>query len=120
MVHGGWEFYTDDIRVRKYIQPAYSATGTIASQVLDTGINGTSWNTLFWDEILESATDITFEVRASDSLNGGYPDAAWIPVGGTSPVSSGLPSGRYMQWRATLATSDTANTPTLEEVRVYY
>ncbi len=131
VVHGGYEFYTDDIRVRQYAssdpvanvgseEGLYISPGTLASTVLDTGLSGANWNSLFWSEILESATDITFEVRASDSLNGGYPDAAWIPVGGSSPVSSGLPSGRYMQWRVTLTTSGTANTPTLQEVRVYY
>jgi len=120
LVHGGWQFYTDDIRVRKYVQPVYTSSGTIASQVLDTGINGDRWDALFWDETLPAGTDITFEVRASDSLSGGFPDTSWIPVGGTSPVSSGLPSGRYMQWRATLTTSDPSETPILHEVRVYY
>jgi hypothetical protein len=120
LVHGGWQFYTDDIRVRKYVQPAYISSGTIASQVLDTGINGDRWDALFWDETLPAGTDITFEVRASDSLSGGFPDTSWVAVGGTSPVSSGLPSGRYMQWRATLTTSDPSETPILHEVRVYY
>jgi len=81
----------------------------------------TRWDALFWDETLESNTAITFEVRASDNLFA--KDAAtpsWTPAGGTSPVTSGLPSGRYMQWRATLTTSDTSKTPTLREVRVYH
>jgi len=121
VVHGGWEFYTDDIRVRKYIQPAYSSPGTIASQVLDTGAIGATWDALFWDETLQASTDITFEVRASDTAF--LKDAAtpsWTSVGGTSPVTSGLPLGRYMQWRATLTTSDPSETPVLHEVRVYY
>jgi len=98
----------------------YISPGTIASQTLDTGVPGASWDALFWDEIIPSNTDITFEVRASDTLSGGFPDAAWIPVGGTSPITSGLPSGQYMQWRATLTTSDPSRTPILEEVRVYH
>ncbi len=98
----------------------YISPGTIASQVLDTGVPGDRWDALFWDEILPSNTDITFEVRASDTLSGGFPDASWVPVGGTSPVTSGLPSGRYMQWRATLTTSDSSKTPILAEVRVYH
>jgi len=121
----------DDIIVRKYASPEpttsvgseqgmYVSSGAIASQVLDTGVDGARWDGLFWDEILESGTDITFEVRASDTLSGGFPDTSWVPVGGTSPVTSGLPSGRYLQWRATLTTSDTSNTPTLQEVRVYH
>jgi hypothetical protein len=122
VVHGGWEFYTDDIRVRKYApQSAYVSSGTIASQVLDTGIAGAIWNALFWDETLPSNTDITFEVRASDTVF--TKDAAtpnWIDLGlANSPITSGLPSGRYMQWRATLNTSDTSETPILHEVRVW-
>ena len=99
----------------------YAAAGTIASQVLDTGIAGAKWDALFWDETLPSNTNITFEVRASDTTF--TKDAAtpsWTFVGGTSPVTSGLPSGRYLQWRATLTTSDTSKTPTLHEVTVEY
>lgn len=99
----------------------YFSSGTIASQVLDTGANGTTWNTLFWDEALPSSTDITFEVRASNSQF--LKDAAtssWMSVGGTSPVDSGLPSGRYMQWRATLSTLEPYKTPILQEARVFH
>ena len=63
--------YIDDIELVAAGGVTYNSLGTLASQVLDTGVPGTNWNTLFWDEILESSTDITFEVRASDSLNGG-------------------------------------------------
>jgi hypothetical protein len=99
----------------------YMSAGTIASQVLDTGISGAVWNMLFWDETLPSNTDITFVVRASDTPFGaGDAMPFWGVVGGSSPVMVGLPSGRYKQWRATLTTSDTNNTPILHEVRVYY
>jgi hypothetical protein len=122
----------DNIRVRKYaaVEPTtslgseetmYVTLGTIASQVLDAGVAGAGWDALFWDETLQVSTDITFEVRASDTpfLKDNI-TITWIAVGGTSPVSSGLPPGRYKQWRATLTTSDTLRTPTLHEVRVYY
>jgi hypothetical protein len=98
-------------------------SGTIASQILDTGVAGATWNALIWDETLESNTNITFEVRASDTLfvaDTPPTTLPWISVVGTSPVTSGLPLGQYMQWRATLTTSDTSKTPTLHEVRVYY
>jgi len=134
VVHGGYEFYTDDIRVRQYASPEptvstgleegiYISPGTIASQVWDTGVAGAEWDGLFWDEILPGGTSITFEVRASDApFAKDTPDATlpWTSVGGISPVTSGLPSGRYMQWRATLNTSDPSETPVLEEVRVYH
>jgi hypothetical protein len=110
----------DDLTVKIRVKEYYPS-GIFASQILDTGVAGASWDALFWDETLPSNTDITFEVRASDTLFA--KDAttpSWISVGGTSPVTSGLPSGRYMQWRATLTTSDTSQTPTLHEVRVYH
>jgi hypothetical protein len=100
-----------------YRTKTYVSTGTIASQVLNTGVAGARWDALFWDETLESDTGITFEVRASDTeflKDAGSP--SWIPVGETSPITS----GQYMQWQATLTTSDTSQTPTLHEVRVYY
>jgi len=103
---------------------SYYATGTIASQVRDTGLGGARWDGLFWDQTVEGGTtDITFEVRASDAsfAKDTPPETiSWTSVGGTSPVTSGLPSGRYMQWRATLTTSNTLKTPTLHEVRVYH
>jgi hypothetical protein len=95
--------------------------GTIASQVFDTAVTASRWDALFWDENLPANTDITFAVRASDTA---FLKAdvlpSWTAVGGTSPVSSGLPPGRYKQWRATLTTTVSSNTPTLSEVRVYY
>jgi hypothetical protein len=121
----------DNIRVRQYTNPEptasigpeesmYISLGTIDSQVLDTGIDGARWDGLFWQETLPAGTNITFEVRASDTLSGGFPDASWVPVGVPSPITSGLPSGRYMQWRATLTTSDPSQTPVLHEVIVYH
>ena len=106
-----------------YRTKTYASLGTIASQVRDTGVAEARWDALFWDRTLDTGTNITFEVRASntsfanDTPPGTLP---WISVGGTSPVTSGLPSGQYMQWRATLTTLDTSKTPTLHEVRVYH
>jgi hypothetical protein len=110
----------DNVRVRQCPQLVHLSSGTIDSQVLDTGINGARWDGLFWSETLPAGTNITFEVRASDTLSGGFPDASWVPMGDSSPITSGLPSGRYMQWRATLTTTDPSETPVLHEVIVYH
>jgi len=99
----------------------YFDSGNITSQVLDTDIPGAVCNVLSWDETIPVGTDITFEVRASEGIFlEDAVDPAWISVGSMYPVVSGLPTGRYMQWRATLTTSNTAVTPILHEVRVYY
>ena len=96
--------------------------GQVASQVLDTTVTGSRWDALFWNESLATGTDITFEVRASDTLFlKGDSSPSWTSVGGTSPVLTGLTSGRYKQWRATLTSNGSqTNTPTLQEVRVFY
>jgi len=97
-----------------------SRTGTLTSTTLDTGSSDSSMQGLFWTETLPAGTDITFEVKASNSLVAGEPSGPWIGVGGTSPVTVELPSGQYIQWRATLTTTNVHLTPILLEVRVYY
>ena len=98
-----------------------STSGTIASQVLDTGITGAPWDFLFWSSITVAGTSITFEVRASDtSFAKNAASPSWTSVGGTTPITSGLPGGRYKQWRATLTTTDAIITPVLHEVRTWY
>jgi len=97
-----------------------SRSGTITSITFDTKKSGCKVQGLFWNEVLASGTDITFEMRASDTLASGAPSGPWISLGGTSPVTSGFPSGRYIQWRATLITGNNHLSPVLQEVRVYY
>jgi hypothetical protein len=99
----------------------YRSLGTLASPVFDTGHAAAQWDSLSWDSTLVAGTNITLEVRASNTLFS-KTDAlpAWQQSGWPSPVNSGLPSGRYLQWRTTLSTSDMSRTPILNEVRVWY
>ncbi|MFC2011472.1 fibronectin type III domain-containing protein, partial [Chloroflexota bacterium] len=105
-----------------FAKALYYPSGTIASQVFDTSYDTSEWPELAWDETLPSSTDNTFEVRASDTAflkTDATP--SWTSVGSTSPVTTGLPSGRYKQWRAILTPDGSrVSTPTLQEVRVYY
>jgi hypothetical protein len=99
----------------------FYTSGTISSQIFDSEEIGTRWDELIWDEVLVPNTGITFQVRASDTpFAKDASSPSWSTAYGSSPVQSGMPSGRYMQWRATLTTSDVSSTPTLNEVRVYY
>ncbi|MBN2074492.1 MAG: hypothetical protein JW762_02965 [Dehalococcoidales bacterium] len=99
----------------------YYASGVIASDVEDTGYAGSEWTELQWDAVMPAGTNITFEVRASDtSFTKDDSVIPWLSVGGISPVTSGLPSGRYKQWRAILTPNGThTETPILQEVRAY-
>lgn len=105
-----------------YRTKTYASSGTIASPVFDSGIPGAKLDALIWDETLPAGADITFEVRASDTpFDKSASSPAWVSAGGTSPVTPGLPSGRYLQWRATLKPDAAgAHTPVLQEVRLYY
>ncbi len=95
------------------------ATGTIASDVRDVGTK--TWEWLTWTETVPSNTDISFEVRASDTLFTKDDNTIpWISVGSSPPVSSGLPTGRYIQWRATLTTTDTRYSPLLHYVSAQF
>ena len=106
-------------RTKTYVS---SSSGTIASQVLDTGAAGANWTELNWGETLEVDTDITFEVRALDtSFAKDAETPSWTDLGtANSPVTSDLPSRRYVQWRAAFSTSDDTKTPTLHDVTVSY
>jgi outer membrane protein assembly factor BamB len=97
-----------------------SRSGTLTSTTYDTGKIDCSFQGLFWNETLAAMTDISFEMRASDTLVSGSPDTSWIYLGGASPLTTGLPRGQYIQWRATLTTTNVHFTPLLQEVRVYY
>lgn len=104
-----------------FAKALYCASGTIASDVEDTGYEVAEWAELRWDALLPAGTGITFEVRASDtSFTKDDTVIPWLPAGDVSPVMSGLPSGRYKQWRAVLTPDGTyADTPVLQEVRAY-
>jgi hypothetical protein len=119
--------YIDWVSIRKFVYPEpangnwggeegqYVSSGSLASQVLDTGANDARWDGLFWDKTLPSGTNVTFEVRASNT-----PFAKDATTPSWQSATLGLPSGQYKQWRATLTTPDASKTPTLHEVRLYH
>ena len=95
-------------------------SGWLSSAVFNGGVNNLRWDALVADVNLPADTAITFEVRASDTaFNKEDGSPSWNAIG-SPPVNSGLPAGRYFQWRATLSTSNVLITPTLQEVRSFY
>ncbi len=104
-----------------YVSGIYVSNGSIASEVWDTGSADMAWRELSWQETLHGSTDITFEVRAGNTaFNKEDAAPAWISIGSSSPVTSGLPDGRYMQWRATLTSNSHFVTPVLHAVTAKY
>jgi N-acetylneuraminic acid mutarotase len=99
----------------------YTKDGRRLGPVIDTGAPGSRWLQLDWHATAGSGTQIELAVRASDTLFAqDTTTIAWAPVSGPAPVTQGLPSGRYLQWGATLNTSNTAISPTLSWVTLRY
>ncbi len=107
------------IRELRRIKTLIPENSCIVSQVHDTTIMGAAWDYLSWNESLQANTDFIFDVRASDTpFAEDDPLLAWTPVGENSPVTSGLPSKRYIQWRAIPTSSDKSKAHVLNEINV--
>ncbi|MEZ4647699.1 MAG: DUF6605 domain-containing protein [Candidatus Eisenbacteria bacterium] len=92
----------------------YATSGTFTTRVVDAG--GTAaWGTFAWGADTPSGTSILMSVRTGDTA---VPDGSWtsfVPIGNGGLVGQ---SGRYVQYRAALSTSDPATTPVLHEVTI--
>ncbi len=93
----------------------YPAAGSFTSRVFDAG-SSVGWQQLSADQVHPAATSTGFEVRSG---NVAVPDASWSSF---VPVSAGAINltGRYLQYRATLQTSDSGLSPTLRSVTLSY
>lgn len=86
--------------------------GSVVSSVLD---SGSSWVSLVWEEDLPAGTDIIFHVRsaaAEEDVEGEDWGASF-----TDPAGIDLSAHeQYLQFRATLSTSDVSETPVLVSI----
>ena len=105
----GIELVVDWMRLGPYATP-----GTFDSRVFDAG-QSVEWQNLNETGSLPTGAGYSFETRSGDTPT---PDGSWsafAALGGSSIVS---PGGRYLQYRATLTTSDGDLTPELQSVTV--
>jgi archaellum component FlaF (FlaF/FlaG flagellin family) len=107
------------------VGPAYVANGTWTSPVIDTGVAGANYSAIAWTAVLPSGTDVGFQVRsaASPAALAAAPFTGPSGTGADRYTASGTPlndsatdGNRYLQYRAYLGTTDTGNTPQLQEV----
>lgn len=107
----------EPLRVEWMRLSPYRPEGRFTSRVLDAGAPS-AWGPLTWDAGVPDRTSLAVEVRAGDVAS---PDDRWPPwrLVARSGDAVGATS-RYLQYRATLTTSDPSWTPALRQVRVAY
>ncbi|MFA5314192.1 MAG: ice-binding family protein [Methanomassiliicoccales archaeon] len=98
-------------------------SGWLNSSVFDTGVPDAKFDSMFWDGVLPSGTNMVLFFRASniapvDGTSG--LTGAWIDLGDAFYASLAGITGRYVQWRVVMDTTDLSLSPVLSEVRIYY
>lgn len=93
--------------------------GSFESEVKDTG-GTSSWGQISWDGQTPQGTGIRLYSRSGNTDS---PDKTWSAWGGPYSRNSGeainSPSGRFIQWKAVLTTSN-SQTPVVNSVSVAY
>jgi hypothetical protein len=97
-----------------WMTPPYASTGIFTSRVFDALLSA-NWTSAAWNADLPSGTAIVVSVRTGDTAT---PDGSWtgwaiVPSGGAISASS-----RYIQYRATLTTSDPSQSPVLRDITI--
>jgi predicted GH43/DUF377 family glycosyl hydrolase len=118
-----WYAGSHDAVINKMGYAIYNvtSTGTYESSVFDSGYNGTLWNTINWNESLPPDTEITISTRSGDTP---LPDVSWSDWSAEliDSVSSIItsPRSRYIQYRATLISDNSSETPIFEDITINY
>jgi len=98
----------------------YSTSGTFTSAVIDTAGAATFGN-ISWTSALPVSTTLTFATRSGATAS---PDGTWSDWSTELSNSAGSaivsPVARYIQYRGTFGTSNTAKTPTLSNFSLAY
>jgi hypothetical protein len=107
---GGGSLIVDWARMSDYAP----SPCTYTSRVINSGVDGTSFNGISTTVLTPAGTDIAFEVITSTD-NSTW--SAWIPVNADGTFISS--TARYLQYRATLSTTNPLVTPELQRVQVH-
>ncbi|MFA5853872.1 MAG: peptidoglycan-binding protein [Patescibacteria group bacterium] len=98
----------------------YDASGTFTSAVIDTA-GVTAFGNLSWSAGLPAGTTLTFATRTGATA---VPDGSWSAWSAELSNSAGSaivsPTARYVQYRGTFGTSDTAKTAALNSLSIGY
>ncbi|KPK68268.1 hypothetical protein AMJ82_08695 [candidate division TA06 bacterium SM23_40] len=102
------------------LAPEYAATGTLESEVKDCG-SVAEWGVITWEALIPSGTNVTLATRTGNTEK---PDDNWSDWSAELRTPTGKrvasPPARFLQWRATLTSSDARSSPALDRVEVAY
>lgn len=123
-----WAQLDADAAFKTFMRTTFVASGDLVSSTKDgdpTATGTPNWTTLSWDASTPTNTSLVFQVAGSNSGGGPFdfvgPDntaSTYFTTSGASLAQFG--GNRYLRYRAYLATSDGAVTPTLHAATVCY
>ena len=112
LVVGGKTLVVDWMHLSPYVTPA-----TFTSRVLDAG-GVVPWGTLSWTADRPAGTTLAMSVRTGNTA---VPDGSWSSFTAVSASGGSLTgSSRYIQYQATLSTTDATQTVVLRDVTITY
>jgi methionine-rich copper-binding protein CopC len=105
--NGGNPLRADDIKAANH-----NLTGTFTSAVYDAG-QTVQWQKISWQATTPTNTSVKVEVMTS---NDGTNWSNWVEVTNAATLTS--VTGRYVQYKVTLTTTDSSVTPVLDEIKL--
>ena len=105
------------VSVDSMILNTHKPSGTFTSRALDAGDARVTGSSLTATSATPNGTAITYETRTAGTT-AALASAPWSPLGAGGSVAS--PPARYLQYRATITTSDAAATSRLDKVDVAF
>lgn len=102
------------------LSPSYADSGTLTSDVHDTKYLS-RFGALGWQADMPKGTSVSVQVRTG---NVGEPDATWsdwsAPQSDPASAQAKVPSGRFVQFRVTLKSTNATVSPELRSVSLRY
>jgi uncharacterized repeat protein (TIGR01451 family) len=117
-----------DLGFKLYVNTGFAPSGTLVSSVRDANPAAgliPSWSTLSWTAATPANTALRFQAAASGSSTGPFNFVGPDGTAGTFFTTSGaslaqFDGNRYLKYKAYLTTTDSAATPTLNDVTVCF
>jgi hypothetical protein len=95
------------------------SSGTLVSSAFDGGATNVAWQTISWMALAPEGTSIQFRTRTAPNQSA-LASAPWSGPYTASGSQVSSPQNRWIQYEATLSTSDPAKTPLLYGVTITY